>query len=71
MSARHRRLRLTPVANDPRLSFDDGHFRWLVSADEVLAALGPGFEATLRDVGRFSPRTTSDPLLARLILRKS
>lgn len=61
---------LTPVTNDPRLFFDDGHFRWLVSADEVLAALGPGFEVMFRALGRFSSTPASDPVLAQLIVRK-
>jgi hypothetical protein len=59
---------LTPVSNDPRLFFDGGHFRWLVSADEVLAALGPGFGVMLHALSRFSPMPTSDPVLCRLIL---
>lgn len=62
---------LTPVTNHPRLFFDDGHFRWLTSAEEVLAAIGPDFEVILRDVGRFSPTPASDPLLGRLIVMRS
>jgi|GEM_PF-430425 len=61
---------LSPVANDPRLFFDDGHFRWLTTSSEVLAQLGPDFEVQLNDLGRFSPTPASDPLLARLIARK-
>jgi lipopolysaccharide cholinephosphotransferase len=60
---------LTPVANDPRLFFD-GHFRWLISADEVQSELGPRFEVMHRALGRFSPAPGSDPVLARLIVRK-
>jgi hypothetical protein len=61
---------LTPVANDPRLFFDGGHFRWLVSADEVMAGLGPGFELLFHALGRFSRTPASDPVLSRLIVRK-
>lgn len=61
---------LTRVANDPRLFFDDGHFRWLTTSSEVLDQLGPDFEVHQNDLGRFSPTPASNPLLARLIVRK-
>ena len=61
---------LTPVTNDPRLFFDGGHFRWLISAEDVLRGLGPGFGVMFHALGRFSPMPGSDPVLARLIVRK-
>lgn len=61
---------LTPVANDARLFFDGGHFRLLVSAGDVLSALGPGFAVLSHAMGRFSPAPGSDPVLSRLVLRK-
>lgn len=61
---------LTPVANDPRLFFDDRHFRRPVSAEEVATALGPGFRVLAHGLGRYSPTPASNPVLARLILRK-
>lgn len=61
---------LTPVANDPQLCFDGGHFRRLLSAEEVLAGLGPDFTVLLHERGRFSPTPVSNPVLSRLVLQK-
>ncbi|AMV25170.1 LicD family protein [Gemmata sp. SH-PL17] len=61
---------LTPVANDQRLFFDGGHFRWLLGANEVMYALGAGFGVLHHALGRFGPTPTSDPVLTQLILIK-
>ncbi|MDY3560237.1 LicD family protein [Gemmata sp. JC673] len=61
---------LTPVPNDSRLFFDDGHFRWLLGASEVMSVLGAGFGVTHHTLGRLSSTATSDPVLTRLNLLK-
>lgn len=64
-------INLTRVANDPELTFDDGHFRWLVPPGEVLGRVGSGYDVIHHSLGRFSRMPHSDPILTRLVLKKT
>lgn len=62
---------LTPMANDARLFFDDGHFRRLLVIDDVLVVFRREFAVLYHQLGRFRPTAMSNPVITRLAVIKN